>query len=152
MRNTNPGEVLQGFSSPQTLQEIVKISKSFTSHYELQDVEKHLNTILFTWIGSDKIENQEKVLRENTFSFINDFQLVLKSFFQDSSHSNEKLASSVCVFLDNWNGETIYALLKDVKVSFVYSDIANSKDMRVDGFEFLELIEDLLRKITSLKN
>jgi hypothetical protein len=152
MRNTTPGEALQGFSSPQTLQEIVKIGKSFTSYYDLQDVEKHLQTVLYAWIGSETIENQQKATRENTFSFLTDFQLVLKSFFDDTSKSKEDVVKSIIDFFDNWSGHTTESLLKEIKASFVYSDLADSKEIRTDGFEFLELIEDLLKKITALKN
>ena len=89
MRNTTTEEAKQGFSSPQTLQEIFKISKGFTNYYQLQDVEKHLQNVLYAWIGSQFIENQNKADRENVFQFFSDYECLIRSFFDTAKNPQE---------------------------------------------------------------
>lgn len=150
MRNTTTEEVKQGFISPKKLQEIFKISKKLTSYYEFQDVEKHLQNVLLAWIGSDFIENQNKVERENVFLFLSEFKILISSFFDVDKNQKENALQIIDNFFDSWTPDSINSILRQTKNSFICSDIADSKEMRIDGFEFLELIEDLLKKIIAV--
>lgn len=152
MRNTKTGEALQGICTPQTLQGLTLVSENFKNYHELQELEERFQTLLYAWIGSDLIEDQKKNERENTFSFLDDLQTFLKSFYNDNSKSKNELEASFINFFDHWDIQNFEPMLDKIREGYFFSDVADHRDERIEMFWFLRHIERAIKEISALKN
>jgi c-di-AMP phosphodiesterase-like protein len=145
MRNTKTGEALQGNSTPQTLQEFSKNIKDFKGYCNFQEAENQLQNLIIAWVGSDFIERQNKIERENTFTFFSDLQAIIKSIYMDNPCDLTDL-------LDRWDQKSIDKHIREITTSFVDSEAADCRETRMDGFYFLEMTEKLLKNIKASIN
>lgn len=114
-------------------------------------VKQSLQNVLLGWVGNDPIENTSQQERFDTFGFF----LQLSNHLEDMDSKKatfdkyEIPIESYSFFLQS-DRKKINSYFEEVMNSFLFSELANDKDIRSDAVYYIGLIQKYVNKIFKL--
>ena len=136
MRQSDKSRDMQSIASAQI--------SNFKDYCSCENAEKYFSNLLHAWVGGEIIEMMQRPERQNVLQFHEELKSLVISILDDQLLSDQIAINFLLRFYEKWSNVTINEILKDLTDSFFMSDIANDKDSRCGGYEFLKKLNNLL--------